>query len=214
MRVRLKTPRNDGRNEKNDDFWLSCSGKLKHLLSTINLLTHPGAQNIEEFPISAKEYANYIKTQCNGLEKSAERLEVKIDRQKRSVQPGDTMALIEHDPGKRNTDLSDSQLHFLLNIFEYWQNQTRMRPYQVTYMSKDTENELIKLLGDAVSHRIVKKLEEVSAFSVMADTTPDSSNKDQISIVVRYFINAKPVWRLLWTRILKDKCGECLAVEI
>eukprot|EP00795_Rhopilema_esculentum_P010052 gene10052-biopygen12715 len=89
-----------------------------------------------------------------------------------------------------------------------------MRPYHVTYMSKDTQNELIKLLGDAVRHRMVKELEEVSAFSVMADTTPDTSNKDQMAIVVRYVVNAKPVERLLCLRILKDKSGEGHAAEI
>ncbi|XP_065068151.1 uncharacterized protein LOC135693547 [Rhopilema esculentum] len=99
-------------------------------------------------------------------------------------------------------------------ILKYWQNQTRMRPYHVTYMSKDTQNELIKLLGDAVRHRMVKELEEVSAFSVMADTTPDTSNKDQMAIVVRYVVNAKPVERLLCLRILKDKSGEGHAAEI
>ncbi|XP_065060569.1 uncharacterized protein LOC135687841 [Rhopilema esculentum] len=61
---------------------------------------------------------------------------------------------------------------------------------------------------------MVKELEEVSAFSVMADTTPDTSNKDQMAIVVRYVINAKPVERLLCLRILKDKSGEGHAAEI
>eukprot|EP00795_Rhopilema_esculentum_P017915 gene17915-biopygen715 len=68
--------------------------------------------------------------------------------------------------------------------------------------------------GDAVRHRMVKELEEVSAFSVMADTTPDTSNKDQMAIVVRYVVNAKPVERLLCLRILKDKSGEGHAAEI
>ena len=391
---------NDDTDDENDDYWISCAGKLKHLLSTLeqrgnltlNILTQPCTPNIEEFAISAKEFANEIKTQCNDLEKSAERLKVKIDRQKGSVQPGEAAALIEHDPGKRKKDLSDSQRRFVINlgpyqprltvypsnafiesgkqnkfsstwfkdfphleysvqndaafcyvcslfpngagrpssdaswtingvrqwhkmksvgkgkkgkliqhftsqshrelrdfarftnphqnvdalldlsrrhemiketddamfntkimlilcdaartmamqdlafrgntdessnfheivklisrhcgILKYWQNQTRMRPYHATYMSKDTQNELIKLLGDAVRHRMVKELEEVSAFSVMADTTPDTSNKDQMAIVVRYVVNAKPVERLLCLRILKDKSGEGHAAEI
>ena len=293
---------NDDTDDENDDYWISCAGKLKHLLSaleqrgnlTLNILTQPCTPNIKEFAISAKEFANEIKTQCNDLEKSAERLKVKIDRQKGSVQPGEAAALIEHDPGKRKKDLSDSQRRFVINlgpyqprltvyprnafiesgkqnksemiketddamfntkimlilcdaartmamqdlafcgntdessnfheivklisrhcgILKYWQNQTRMRPYHVTYMSKDTQNELIKLLGDAVRHRMVKELEEVSAFSVMADTTPDTSNKDQMAIVVRYVVNAKPVERLLCLRILKDKSGEGHAAEI
>ena len=100
------------------------------------------------------------------------------------------------------------------SMLEYWQNQTRMRPYHVTYISKGTQNELIKVLGDAVRTRIIRELEEVPAFSVMADTTPDTSNKDQLSIIVRYVVNAKPVERLLCLRILKDKSGEGHATEI
>ena len=100
------------------------------------------------------------------------------------------------------------------SMLEYRQNQTRMRPYHVTYMSKGTQNELIKLLGDAVRTRIIRELEEVPALSVMADTTPDTSNKDQLSIIVRYVVNAKPVERLLCLRILNDKSGEGHATEI
>ena len=116
---------NDDTDDENDDYWISCAGKLKHLLSTLeqrgnltlNILTQPCTPNIEEFAISAKEFANEIKTQCNDLEKSAERLKVKIDRQKGSVQPGEAAALIEHDPGKRKKDLSDSQRGCLVQRF-------------------------------------------------------------------------------------------------
>jgi hypothetical protein len=76
-----------------------------------------------------------------------------------------------------------SQLPRLL--LKYWLNEKRMHPYHVTYMSRCSQNEFIKLIGDAVPDRVVKELDEAPAFSVMADTTPDVSNKDQMSIVVR-----------------------------
>ncbi|CAB4012511.1 Hypothetical predicted protein [Paramuricea clavata] len=69
-------------------------------------------------------------------------------------------------------------------LLKYWLNEKRMHPYHVTYMSRCSQNEFIKLIGDAVPDRVVKELEEAPAFSVMADTTPDVSNKDQMSIVV------------------------------
>ena len=100
------------------------------------------------------------------------------------------------------------------SILEYWQIQTRLRPYHVTYMDKSTQKELIKLLGDAVRHCIIHELDEAPAFSVMADTTPDSSIKDHLSIIVRYVIDDKPVERLLCLRMLEDKSGEGQATQI
>ena len=61
-----------------------------------------------------------------------------------------------------------------------------MHHYLVMYMGRCSQNEFIKLIRDAVRHRVVKELEETPAFSVMADTTPHVSNKDQMSIVVGY----------------------------
>ena len=48
----------------------------------------------------------------------------------------------------------------------------------------------------------------------MADTTPDTSNKDQMSIVVRYVADNKPVERLLSLTVLGDKSGDGHATEI
>ena len=64
--------------------------------------------------------------QCNDLKKLAERLLVKIDRQKGRVQPGEPSALIEHDPGKRNGNLSENQRKFLINLGPY---QPRLKVY-------------------------------------------------------------------------------------
>ena len=99
-------------------------------------------------------------------------------------------------------------------ILKYWLNEKRMQPYHVTYMSRCSQNEFIKLIGDAVRHRIVKELEEEPAFSAMADTTPDVSNKDQMSIVVRYVADNAPVERLLSLTVLEDKSGDGHATEI
>ena len=48
----------------------------------------------------------------------------------------------------------------------------------------------------------------------MADTTPDVSNKDQMSIVVRYVADSAPVERLLSLTVLEDKSGDGHATEI
>ena len=41
-----------------------------------------------------------------------------------------------------------------------------------------------------------------SKFSLMADATPDVSDKDQLSVVIRYDINQQPVDQLLSSYIL------------
>ena len=125
---------NDDKSEEHDDYWITCAGKLKHMLSTLeqrgnftmNLLTQPCTPNIEEFAVSAKEFAKDIETQCHDLKNSAERLLLKIEKQKGFVQPGEAAALIEHDPRKRKEDLSDNQRHFLINLGPY---QPRLAVY-------------------------------------------------------------------------------------
>ena len=52
-------------------------------------------------------------------------------------------------------------------------------------------------------------------FSVMADTTPDVSNKDQLTVSVCYLDAAdKPTERLLQVKEVTEKTGEGLANEI
>jgi hypothetical protein len=52
-------------------------------------------------------------------------------------------------------------------------------------------------------------------FAVMADTTPDVSNKDQLAVAVRYLVtNNHPVERLVQVKEATDKTGEGMANEI
>ena len=48
----------------------------------------------------------------------------------------------------------------------------------------------------------------------MADTTYDVSNKDQMSIVVRYVADNTPVERFLFLTVIEDKCGDGQAKEV
>ena len=48
----------------------------------------------------------------------------------------------------------------------------------------------------------------------MADRTPDVSNKDQMSIVVRYVTDNAPVERLLSLTVLEEKTGDGHATKI
>jgi hypothetical protein len=61
-----------------------------------------------------------------------------------------------------------------------------MRPYHVTYLSAQSQNEFIELTGHEVQRRIVQEIKDAGMYSVMADTTPDVSHKDRLAIACRY----------------------------
>ena len=60
-----------------------------------------------------------------------------------------------------------------------WMNDKHKRAYKVTYTSPQSQNEFLSLLGSDVENRITKEIDDADVFSIMADTTPDVSQKDQ-----------------------------------
>lgn len=96
-----------------------------------------------------------------------------------------------------------------------WIESRAGRKYKTTYMSSDSQNEFIKLLADECKLLIDKELDAASFTAVIADTTPDVSNDDQLTVAVRY-VNEKgtPCERLLETKKVHDKSGAGLAKAI
>ena len=56
---------------------------------------------------------------------------------------------------------------------------------QSSYLRAQSQNELIELLGQHIQQTIIAHLNDSSFYSVMMDSTPDISNREIYTIVVR-----------------------------
>ena len=54
--------------------------------------------------------------------------------------------------------------------------------------SKETQNELIMACGDMIRRIIICRIQAAPFFSVIADEATDSSNKEQLSISIRFLV--------------------------
>ena len=55
-----------------------------------------------------------------------------------------------------------------------------------SYISKTTQNELINCFGQLITERIVDEVKSNKFFSIIADEAADCSNKEQLSLVLRF----------------------------
>ncbi|CAB3988890.1 Hypothetical predicted protein [Paramuricea clavata] len=99
-----------------------------------------------------------------------------------------------------------------------WLNEVRLRPYHVTYMSHDLQNEMIDILAENIRDKVKEEVSDSKMFSVMADTTPDTSNKDRLAVAVRYVEEDSPSFavkeRLIEVKETTDKTGNGQASDI
>ncbi|GBO23538.1 Zinc finger MYM-type protein 1 [Araneus ventricosus] len=104
-------------------------------------------------------------------------------------------------------------------IMKKWLDESDQRSHHVTYLSNTSQNEFIDLLGARTQGVILEEIEKTDFFSIMADTTPDSSHQDLLAINIRYITAENegpvPVERLLKMEVLHTKkTGEELAAKI
>ena len=100
-------------------------------------------------------------------------------------------------------------------FMDHWMNKSLSRPYHFSYMSAKSQNEFISLIGSAVRMKIIDEIKLSGIFAVMADTTPDSSHVDQISLIVRYVDeNFEIKERLIMISEITKKSGDAFAQKI
>lgn len=63
---------------------------------------------------------------------------------------------------------------------------TNHRKRAVSYLSHSTQDEFVELIGNAVREQIVKDINNAKYYSMLLDTTPDISRKEQLSEIIRY----------------------------
>ena len=85
----------------------------------------------------------------------------------------------------------------------------------MTYFSPQSKNEFVDLLGIEVRQRMVEEIKSSGAFAAMADTTPDVSHLDQISLVIRYVNTEFEIQeRLVKISEIKGKSGDAFTLKV
>ena len=59
-------------------------------------------------------------------------------------------------------------------------------PKNASYISNSTQNNLIKSCGQVITDKIVDEVKRNRFFCIIADEAADSSNKEQMSLVLRF----------------------------
>ncbi|CAF4186840.1 unnamed protein product, partial [Rotaria sordida] len=87
----------------------------------------------------------------------------------------------------------DSNFYQLVNLLsrynptlDDWINNNNTRPFKITYMSKDSQNEFIQLLGECVQEKNLREIRQAAYYSIMADSSIDSDRKDMLSVYIRF----------------------------
>ena len=76
---------------------------------------------------------------------------------------------------------------------------------KLTFLSNDTQNNAINIIGKEISSEIVKEIGNCRAWALIADTTPDIRHHEQLSICANYIMR-KIVHREIKLIVREKKC--------
>ena len=102
------------------------------------------------------------------------------------------------------------------SVMKSWFDGRESRKHKTTYLSPRSQTEYVSLLEEEVRKEISNRVKKVSFCSVMADTTPEVSHSDELSVALR-FINSdtsEPEERLVRIMGTKDKTFRDLTFQI
>ncbi|XP_022181557.1 uncharacterized protein LOC111041564 [Myzus persicae] len=89
---------------------------------------------------------------------------------------------------------------------------------RTTYLSNKVQNEFICLLGNSVRGKIISNIKEAKYYSIIFDSTPDISHKEQMTQIVRYVAESNDKYIIEESFIdfitTTKKTGQGLAEEI
>lgn len=76
---------------------------------------------------------------------------------------------------------------------------------RISYLSPAIQNEFINILGEKVRTRII---DEINYFSIIFDSTPDVSRKDQTSQILRYVTLEGGTFRITESASVSEWAGD------
>ncbi|XP_035205005.1 zinc finger MYM-type protein 1-like [Stegodyphus dumicola] len=59
---------------------------------------------------------------------------------------------------------------------------------KVHYLSKDTQNEMLQIIGSSIREKILLSLRKAKYYFIILDCTPDISKTEQMSVVIRFVL--------------------------
>ncbi|CAF1212614.1 unnamed protein product [Didymodactylos carnosus] len=207
--------------EQGEDAWTK-GGKKGKLDKHFNSKSHHA---------SIQKYLNFKLIHNNVdmmLDKNLQEMEQNQIQQSMTNQTAITMLidcarfLMRQNLAFRGDNDEDSNFFQIVNflakynpVMAKWLQGRKNRPYKIHYMSNDSQNEFIKLLGGKVQVDNLNEIRKSIFYSVMADTTPDFSRKEMFSICIRYCSeNLEPKERLISIKEVVTKTGSGLSKAI
>ena len=97
-------------------------------------------------------------------------------------------------------------------------SQEKGKRLQAHYLSDTSQNEFISLCAKSLRYRILDQLRDSKYFSIIVDSTPDSSHKEQTTFILRYLMKENGIFSV-YERFLKfadcsNKSGADIALLI
>ena len=93
---------------------------------------------------------------------------------------------IEHSPNAQHGNF------WALLLFRVAAGDTVLRDHlaqssrNATYTSFCIQNQILDILGSTVERKIVQRVKDATCFTIIVDEVTDRSNKEQLSLVLRY----------------------------